>query len=69
MEYREVSERTIICTPNTNAWLHDSPLPTSLLYFARQKYEYPPAGYKAQKLRDKGKRTLKYYTLYNKRAV
>ena len=35
-EYREGPVRTTVCTPNTKAWLHDNPLPTSMLYFARR---------------------------------
>lgn len=66
-EYREGPVRTTVGTPNTKARLHDNPLPTALLCFARRwKHEYPPIAYKAQNLRGRGKWALKYYSLYTK---
>lgn len=35
-EYRKHPVRNIACTPNSKSQLHDNPLPTSSLYFARR---------------------------------
>lgn len=54
---------TIVCTPNTKAWLWNDFLPTSLLHFSRrQKYKYFPAAYKTKNLSG-AKWALKYYIL------